>query len=87
LFQFFISSMTAACPAHLIFLGLVTLLIFGEECELWSFSWSSFHWPPAPPSTWSPNILLSSLFSDTLSVCGLPLWWETKFHTHTEQRV
>jgi hypothetical protein len=30
-----------------------------------------------------PNILLSTLFSNTLNLCS-SLVWETKFHTHTK---
>jgi hypothetical protein len=33
-----------------------------------------------------PNILLSTLFSNTLSFVP-PSMWETMFHTHTKQQV
>ena len=34
----------------------------------------------------NPNILLSTLFPNTLSLRS-PSMWETKFHTHTNQRA
>jgi hypothetical protein len=38
--------------------------------------------PPVTSSLFGPNILLSTLFSNILSLCSL--MYETKFHTHTE---
>jgi hypothetical protein len=44
-----------------------------------------FH-PPVTSSHLGPNILLSTLFSNT-RIYVLPLICETKFHTHTEQHT
>jgi hypothetical protein len=41
--------------------------------------------PPATSTLLCLHILLSNPFSNTLHV--LPLWWGTKFHTHTERHV
>jgi hypothetical protein len=59
--------MRATCPFHLIILNLIIVVIFGEEYRLWSFS-CSFHQPPITSSIFSPNILMSTLFSNTLSL-------------------
>jgi hypothetical protein len=52
---------------------------------VWSPSFCSFLQHPATSSPLCPNILLSTLFSNTCILC--PLMWETMFHTHTKQWV
>ena len=63
------------CPAYYVFLRFVTL-ISGEEYKPWS---SSFHCvspdrvslqPPVVSSVLDPNIFLSTLYSDTISLCS-----------------
>jgi len=70
LYTFPIASIHATCPAYLIFLGFITLIIFDEAYELWSSSLCSFIQSPATFSLLLPNILLSILLSDTLRLCS-----------------
>jgi hypothetical protein len=62
--------MRATCPANLIFLALITLTILGEEYKQCSSSLCSFLQPPVTSSLLGPNILLSTLFSNTLNLCS-----------------
>ncbi|PNF43690.1 hypothetical protein B7P43_G14620 [Cryptotermes secundus] len=57
--------MRATCPAHPIILDLIVLIMLGEDSSLCNFL------PPPETSTlFGPNILLTTLFSNTLSLCS-----------------
>jgi hypothetical protein len=55
---------------RLIHLELITLIIFGEVYKLRSSSLCSLLQPPATSSLLGPNILFSTLFSNTLNLCS-----------------
>jgi len=58
----------ATCPAHLVLLDLITQIISGEQYRSLSSSLCSFLHPPVTSSFFGPSILLSTLFSKTLSL-------------------
>ena len=63
-----LSPICATCPAHPILLDFITRAISGEQYRSLSFSLCTFlHWP-VTSSLLGPNILLSALFSNTLSL-------------------
>ena len=61
-------SHTRHTPAHLILLDFITRTILGEEYRSLSSSVRSFLHSPVTSSLLDPNILLSTLLSNTLSL-------------------
>jgi hypothetical protein len=57
-------------PIHQLHSSFINLIIFGEEYTLWSSSLCSLLELPNTSSFFGPNILLSTLFSNTLSLCS-----------------
>jgi hypothetical protein len=61
--------MHATCLSNFIPLYLI-LIIFGEGHKLWSYSLCIFLQPRTISTFFSPNIFLSTLFSNVLSLCS-----------------
>jgi hypothetical protein len=68
LYAFLFYLMRAIFPVHLIALDLIVML--GEEYKLWSSSLHSFLQLPNISFRFGPNILLNTLFSNTISLCS-----------------
>jgi hypothetical protein len=67
LLEFLFSPICATCPAHLVILNLIILIILGEVYMLWSYAVSSNLLSLHPLR---PNTFLSNLCSNTLSLCS-----------------
>jgi len=65
-----LSPIRATCPTHLILLYFITRTIFGEEYRSLSSSLCSFLHSPVTSSLLGQNILLCTLFSNTLGLCS-----------------
>jgi hypothetical protein len=63
-----LSPLRATCPAQLILLDLITQIIFGEKYRPFRSSLCSFLHYPVTSSLLGSNILLSTPFSNTLSL-------------------
>jgi hypothetical protein len=61
------SPIRATCPVHLILLDFITHTILGEEYKSFNSSLYSLLHSPGTSSLLGPNILLISIFSNTLS--------------------
>ena len=64
------SPIRATCLAHHIFLDFITRTILGEEYKSFSSSLCSLPHSPVTSSLLGPNILLNTIFSNTLSSSG-----------------
>ena len=75
------SPIRATCPAHLILLDFITRTILGEEYKTFISSYCNLLQSPVTSSLLGPNILLNTLFSNSLSflsylnVRGQSLGW------------
>ena len=63
-----LSPVRVTCPAKLILLDLISQIIFDEEYRSLRPSWCSFLHSRVTSSLWGQSILLSTLFSNTLSL-------------------
>jgi putative effector of murein hydrolase LrgA (UPF0299 family) len=62
---------------------LITRKLLAEQYRSLCFSLSSYFHLPLTSSLLGLNILLNTLFSNTLSISSSSMW-ATQFHTHTK---
>jgi hypothetical protein len=60
--------MHSKCPSHLTHFDLITLTVFGEGYESWSYPLCSLPLSPVASFTSGPNIFLSTLFAHTFKI-------------------
>jgi hypothetical protein len=62
--------MRATCPDHFIPFDFIYLMVFWDEYKLWSPSLCNFLRSPVTSPLSGTNILLRTLFSNTLNICS-----------------
>jgi len=67
LYAALLSPIHATCPAHLIFLDLITRIVFGEEYRSQNSSLCNLLHSPVTSSVLGPSIFHGTLFSNNLS--------------------
>ena len=77
-----VSPIRATRPAPLIIIDLITQIIFGEEYRSVSFSLCSFLHSSVTSSLLGPNSLLTTIFSNTLSLRNSPSVNDQVSHPH-----
>jgi len=77
----------ATCSAHLTHLNLIIQTISGEKYISLSSSSSSFLHSPVTSSLLGPNILLNTLFSNTLSLCSSLSVSDQVSHPHKTRKI
>ena len=79
------SPIRATCPAHLILLDFITRTILGEEYNSFSSSLCNLLHSPVTLSLLGPNILLNTMFSNTLSFLSSRSVSDQVSHTYKQQ--